>query len=131
HPTPIEGLFVVRKKVIRDHRGSVMHMLRDDLTYFDGQAGEIYFSTVAPGVVKGWKKHRLMHQRFTVPSGKIRFVFIDEREASPTKGEVYSITLHPEDHRLLLVPNELWYAFRGESSDAESVICNCASMPFQ
>jgi dTDP-4-dehydrorhamnose 3,5-epimerase-like enzyme len=43
----------------RTGRGSVMHMLRADAEHFQG-FGEIYFSTVNPGAIKGWHIHREM-----------------------------------------------------------------------
>ena len=48
----IEGVVVQPLRRIADERGSVMHMLRAGDAWFTG-FGEIYFSTVYPGVVKG------------------------------------------------------------------------------
>lgn len=46
----IEGVAVVPLRRIPDERGTVLHMLRRTDDHFS-QFGEIYFSTVYPGVV--------------------------------------------------------------------------------
>ena len=48
----IKGVLIKPLSQIADERGKVMHMLRADEPYFE-QFGEIYFSVVYPGVVKG------------------------------------------------------------------------------
>ena len=55
----IKGVEIHPLKQIPDERGKIMHMLRSDDPYFE-RFGEIYFSMVYPGVVKGWHLHRLM-----------------------------------------------------------------------
>ena len=39
--------------------------------------GEIYFSTVNQNKIKAWKMHTKMKMNLIVPSGEIRFNFID------------------------------------------------------
>ena len=41
----IEGIKITPLKIIKDHRGSVMHMIRNDNEVFE-EFGEIYFSTI-------------------------------------------------------------------------------------
>ena len=57
--------------------------------------GEIYFSTVNPGVVKGWHLHHEMTLHYAVPVGMIKLVCYDDRETSPTRGNV--VELHIGD----------------------------------
>ena len=47
----IEGIKISQLKIISDHRGSVMHMLRNDSENFD-KFGEIYFSTIFKDKIK-------------------------------------------------------------------------------
>ena len=49
----IHDLRITPLRRIPDERGAVMHMLRADDPAFE-RFGEIYFSLVYPGVVKGW-----------------------------------------------------------------------------
>ena len=48
----IEGIKISPLKIISDHRGSVMHMLRSDSENFD-KFGEVYFSTIFEDKIVG------------------------------------------------------------------------------
>lgn len=126
--TPIHELVLHKRKVIRDERGAVLHMLRNDSPSFDGEFGEIYFSKIRQGVTKGWKFHREIHQNFVVPVGEVEFEFYDFRKHSPTQGAEYSVRLSEENYWLISVPNQIWYAFRGLAQE-ESLIANFTSAP--
>ena len=51
----ISGVLITKLKKIRDSRGAVFHGIRKSNEGFHG-FGELYFSSVENGVVKGWKK---------------------------------------------------------------------------
>jgi len=53
----IDGVQVVPLRRIPDERGTIFPMLKCTDTHFC-QFGEIYFTTIYPGVIKGWHKHR-------------------------------------------------------------------------
>ncbi|MBF0440640.1 MAG: dTDP-4-dehydrorhamnose 3,5-epimerase family protein [Oligoflexales bacterium] len=126
--TGIEGLIFIPRKIIRDNRGAVFHMLRSDSSFFNKEFGEVYFSTVKPGVSKGWKRHLKMIQRYVVPIGSVKFVFFDSRQDSSSRGRIEEIELGEENYGLLIVPNLITYSFKCESIK-ESLIVNCASIP--
>lgn len=122
----IEGVLIEPLKVFADERGKVMRMLRTDAPHFT-RFGEIYFSTIKPGVVKGWKKHLKMTQHFAVPAGAVRIVLFDARERSSTRGETQEFLLGEERYALLRVPPEVWYSF-GSLGDAPAMMANCTDM---
>ena len=78
----IDGVVVKRLEVIPDERGSIMHMLRSDDPEFEA-FGEIYFSTVYPGIVKGWHRHKNMTLHYACVHGRVKLVIYDEREVDP------------------------------------------------
>lgn len=123
----IDGVIVTPLRQIVDERGKVMHMLRSDAPHFRG-FGEIYFSTVHPGVVKGWHRHQRMVLNYAVPSGLIKFVLHDDREGSPTRGETNQFFIGPENYVLVTVPPLVWNGFKGVG-DETAVVANCASIP--
>jgi len=123
----IAGVEIVPLRIIADDRGSVMHMLRADAPHFS-KFGEIYFSTVRRGAVKGWKRHRRMTLNLAVPVGRIRLVVCDDRPSSVSHGRVVDLMLGPEDYKLVVVPPGLWTAFQGIADDF-SLLANCASIP--
>ena len=123
----IAGVAVRPLKRILDERGSVMHMLRRDDPWFD-EFGEIYFSTVKPGVVKGWHLHKEMTLNYAVVSGAIRFALYDDREGSATKGQLQEILLGGENYALVTVPPGVWNGFKGLGA-GDAIVANCATIP--
>ncbi len=123
----IDGVTVTPLRKIPDERGTIMHMLRNDSPVFE-QFGEIYFSTVYPGVIKAWHIHKKMILNYAVPHGRIKMVLYDDREGSPTKGEVQQIFLGADNYALVTVPPLVWNGFKGMGTEA-AVVANCASIP--
>jgi len=122
----IDGVIISPLKQILDERGKVMHMLRDDSEGFVG-FGEIYFSVIYPGVVKGWHMHKTMTLNYAVPHGNVKVVLYDDRQGSSTKGEVEEIFLGPDNYCRVTVPPMIWNGFKGVG-DETSIVANCASI---
>jgi len=125
--TKIEKLEIFPLKKIADERGMVLHMIKNSSPYFS-KFGEIYFSIVNPGIIKGWKFHKEMTQYFAVPSGEMKLVFFDDREGSATRGNIKEIILGLDNYYLVKVPPQIWYAFQAISSTA-ALMANCADRP--
>lgn len=126
--TIVDGVIVSPLRVISDERGSVLHMLRSDAPDFTN-FGECYFSEILPGMVKGWKKHHLQTQYFSVPVGNIRLVIFDDRSASPSQGNIQIIQMgRPDNYVRVRVPPLVWYSF-GCTSNIPALLANCADMP--
>jgi dTDP-4-dehydrorhamnose 3,5-epimerase len=121
----IDGVQVVALRRIPDERGTVMHMLRATDPHFV-QFGEIYFSTIYREVVKGWHRHREMTLNYACVFGRVKIVLYDEREGSPTRGELQEIFLGPDNHSLVVVPPEVWNGFKG-MNDPFAIVANCCT----
>jgi dTDP-4-dehydrorhamnose 3,5-epimerase len=122
----IDGLLIKPLKVIRDERGQVMHMMRADDGVFKC-FGEVYFSVINPGVIKGWKRHLRKTQHFAVPRGDIRLVIYDDRLHSQTKDEIQEILVGEKDYKLIRIPPMVWYGFACEGKDP-AMIVNCCDI---
>jgi dTDP-4-dehydrorhamnose 3,5-epimerase len=122
----IDGVVVTPLRQILDERGKIMHMLRCDAPGFQG-FGEIYFSCVHPGAIKGWHIHSRMTLNYAVPHGHIKFVLYDDREGSPTRGEIQEIFLGPDNYCLVTVPPLVWNGFKGIGSET-AIVANCSSI---
>ncbi len=122
----IDGVIINPLKQIPDERGKVMHMLREDSDGFVG-FGEIYFSCIYPGAIKGWHIHKKMTLNYAVPQGKIKFVLYDDRPESLTKGEVQEIFLGPDNYCRVTVPPMIWNGFKGIGTET-AIVANCASI---
>ena len=123
----IDGIRIIPLRQIPDERGTVMHMLRADDPHFD-RFGEIYFSTVYQGVVKGWHLHERMTINYAVPVGAIKLVLFDDRDGSPTRGELQEVFLGDGNYALVTVPPFVWNGFKGIAAPY-SVVANCATIP--
>lgn len=123
----IDGVKVTPLKQIVDERGKVMHMLRSDADGFAG-FGEIYFSCVHPGAIKGWHIHKEMVLNYAVPHGNIKFVLYDDRPGSATRGELQEMFLGPDNYCLVTVPPMIWNGFKGIGTET-ALVANCASIP--
>lgn len=123
----IDGVYVTPLRQILDERGKVMHMLKVGDPAFQ-QFGEIYFSCVYPGAIKGWHIHKEMTLNYAVPHGHIKFVLYDDRPESPTRGEVQEFFLGPDNYSLISVPPMVWNGFKGIGNDM-AIVANCATIP--
>jgi dTDP-4-dehydrorhamnose 3,5-epimerase len=123
----IDGVMVTPLRQIHDERGKIMKMMTRDDEIFS-EFGEIYFSCVYPGVVKGWHIHTKMTLNYAVPHGMIKFVLYDDREGSPTRGEIQEIFIGPENYVLVTVPPGVWNGFKGVGPEM-AIVANCATLP--
>jgi dTDP-4-dehydrorhamnose 3,5-epimerase len=121
----IHGVQVIPLKRIPDERGTIYQMLRRDDDHFR-EFGEIYFSSVYRGVVKGWHQHRDMTLNYAVVCGRIKLVLYDERDNSPSAGELMEIFLGPDNYSLVVIPPMVWNGFKG-MSDPSAIVANCCT----
>ena len=123
----IDGVYVRPLRRIADERGTIMHMLRANDSHFE-QFGEIYFSTIHPGIIKGWHIHTRMTLNYAVVSGAIKLVLYDDREHSATRGEIQQEFLGPDNYSLVTIPPMVWNGFKGIGTTT-SIVANCATLP--
>lgn len=123
----IDGVRVTPLKQILDERGKIMHMLRCDSPEFE-KFGEIYFSIIYPGVVKGWHLHTEMVLNYAVPLGTVKLVLYDDRPGSPTRGELMELFTGPENYALIRIPPGVWNGFKGVGMTA-AIVANCSTIP--
>jgi len=123
----IEGVKIRPLRIIPDERGMILKMIRSDDEDFQG-FGEIYFSVVYPGVIKGWHIHKEMTLNYAVIQGMIKLVLYDERPESATKGEVQEIFLGRENYNLVTIPPIIWNGFKGTGTEP-AIVANCATLP--
>lgn len=104
--------------------GDVMHAMKQSDAGFAG-FGEAYFSWVAAGAVKAWKRHTRMTMNLVVPLGQVRFVF---RTVSPHGGEEFrSETIGDGRYARITVPLGIWFGFQGVGA-SPSLVLNMASI---
>lgn len=123
----IDGILIHPLQQIPDERGKIMHMLRCDDPHFE-KFGEIYFSVVYPGVVKGWHFHREMTLNYAVVVGMIKLVLYDDRANSATRGQIQEIFLGESNYALVKIPPGIWNGFKGIGV-VPAIVANLATIP--
>lgn len=102
--------------------GDVLHAIkRSDDGYVD--FGEAYFSWVAKGAIKAWKRHTRMTMNVVVPVGQVRFVFHLDGEDSFRVEEI-----GVERYARITVPPGIWFGFQGMAGP-QSLVLNIANIP--
>lgn len=122
----IQGVIIKKLNIIPDERGRILHMLKKEDKEFNG-FGEIYFSSVYPGVIKGWHIHTKMELNYAVIAGNIKLVLYDDRENSETKGHLTEIFTGEDNYLLIKVPPLVWNGFQGFGKK-EALIANCSTI---
>lgn len=114
---------VVALRQIEDARGAVLHMARPAAERLT-PIGECYFSEVAVGAVKAWKRHREQAQRLAVPVGRIRLALYDDR--APDRAPIVRVAElgRPDAYCRVLIPPGIWYGFACISG-SPALIANC------
>ena len=123
----IEGVKIIPLRKIPDQRGCIYHMLRSDAPHFE-TFGEIYFSSVYPGIIKGWHIHRKMVLNYCVIKGMIKLVLYDGREDASTRGHIQEICMGEDHYCLVRVPAMVWNGFTGLGTET-AIVANCATLP--
>jgi len=122
----IEGVILTLLKKIHHPKGDIFHAIKKSEEGFTG-FGEVYFSTINNGVIKGWNKHISMTLNLVVPMGEVTFVIYDDREKSRSKGKFFEVTLSQANYHRLTVPPGIWIAFKGNNSKP-NLILNIADL---
>ena len=123
----IDGVKVKPLRRIPDERGFILHMLRADDPDFE-KFGEIYFTTAYPGVIKAWHLHKEMGLNYAVVQGMIKLVLYDDREDSPTKGELQELFIGHENYQLVQIPPRVWNGYKTVGTEM-AMLANCPTLP--
>lgn len=124
----IRGIKTKSLTVIPDERGRLFEMLRRDDPIFR-KFGQVYCTTVYPGVVKGWHYHKKQYDNFVCVSGMIKLVCYDDRSGSRTRGTVNEYFIGTNNPMLVQIPPHVWHGFKG-LAHPESFVINISTEPY-
>ena len=124
----VKGIVIKQLKKIPDERGCIYRMLRCDDQNFE-KFGEIYFSIVYPGIIKGWHLNRKKTLNYAVIQGMIKLVLYDDREDSLTRGNLMELFIGEENYCLVKIPPNIWSGFMGIGGTL-AIVANCATLPY-
>jgi len=124
----IDGVIIRTLRVIPDERGWLMEILRCDDPQFI-QFGQVYLSTVYPGVVKAWHYHKKQTDNFTCVKGMMKVVLYDARERSPTYRQLMELFIGEKDPALIMVPPGVCHGFKSIGTETAFFI-NTPTLPY-
>jgi len=124
----IDGVVVKKLRVIPDERGRLMEILRTDDSIFI-KFGQVYMTTTYPGVIKGWHYHKLQADYITVVKGMLKVVLYDNRDGSPTQGEVNEFFVGEHNPVLVHVPTGVLHGWKCISEN-EAIVVNTVTEPY-
>ncbi len=124
----IDGVKIKQLRIIPDERGRLMEILRADDPEFV-KFGQVYMTTVLPGVVKAWHYHTKQTDGMVVVSGLAKIVLYDGRDGSPTHGEVNEFFLGEHNPILVQIPNGVYHGMKGVG-EREAIIVNTVTEPY-
>lgn len=119
----IDGVKVKKLRVIPDERGRLMEILRSDDELFS-KFGQVYMTTVYPGIVKAWHLHKIQTDNVAALKGMIKLALYDSRENSSTKGEVNEFFIGEHNPFLVQIPKGVYHGWKC-ISESEAIVVNC------
>lgn len=118
----MKGVTITPLTKINDGRGSIFHMMRRDDPLFT-KFGEIYFSTIYPGVVKAWHYHNKMTLNYAVIKGMIKLVVHDRTSYE----EIY---IGDRNYCLVTIEPGIWNGFMVIGKE-EAIVADLTDMPYE
>ena len=128
-PGPIDGVHVQPLHLVRNERGHLQEIARNDDAWFPG-FGQVYATATTPGTIKGWYRHRAQADTLTLVSGRIRLALFDDRDGSPSHGSTQLIDMGMDEPLLVVIPAQIWHCFES-TAESPALIVHLNSIPFR
>jgi dTDP-4-dehydrorhamnose 3,5-epimerase len=124
----IKDAAIKQLKFVPDERGRLMEILRNDDDFFE-KFGQAYITTTYPQVVKAWHYHKLQDDFITCVHGMLKLVMFDDREGSPTRGEVNQFFMGDFNPMVVKVPKMVYHGWKCVSEE-EAIVVNIPTEPY-
>ena len=92
-------------KVVKNNSGDIIKYIEKKNPNFK-KFGEVYFSQIKKGYVKGWNLHKKTCCLITVPFGSVNFVFKDYKMKKSKQ-----LLINDKNPCLLVIPPKIWFKF--------------------
>jgi dTDP-4-dehydrorhamnose 3,5-epimerase len=126
----IDGVCIQKRVWHNDQRGSLTELVRvDDPEMMVAPFGQVYVTTLYPGVVKAWHLHHHQWDRMVGLVGHTMLGLVDLRPDSPTQGETMAIVLGERNHVCVLIPPSVYHGLKNIGTE-ESMVINVVSQPY-
>jgi len=120
----IEGVQLTPVKVNTDDRGYLIVIGssgRKDAPDLPVMREVYVVGDMAKGTVRAFHKHATLRDYFFISNGSAKFVLVDDRAGSPTKGEMNTFILTERNPSLLVVPAGVYHGWMSLEDDTQMV----------
>ena len=101
----VKSVKISRCNLIKNKKGNIIKFISKDNKLLS-KFGEIYFSEIKKGKVKGWNYHKKYTCLLTVPSGKVMFSI-----CKSTSKRIRKVILSEKNNSILKIPPKFWFSF--------------------
>jgi len=106
-----------------DERGHLVEVFREDWNEYETKPAMAYFSMTYPGIVRAWHRHRKNQiDHFVCTNGSIKVGVYDDRDASPTKGELNTFVIGEHNQQVVRIPGGCWHGFKAIGEEPAMLI---------
>jgi dTDP-4-dehydrorhamnose 3,5-epimerase len=118
----IDGVIVRQPITHVDHRGALFEIYNGDPVEWPEPAVYVYQTSVFPGQIKGWARHEVKVDRYTLASGELLVLLYDGRPGSATEGVLQRVMLSPRAARQITIPVGVWHMIINLGSDEAQLV---------
>lgn len=105
-----------------DHRGALFEIYNGDPETWPEPVEYVYQTSVFPGQIKGWARHEVKVDRYTIATGELIVLLYDGREDSSSHGVLQRVALSPRGVRQVVIPVGVWHMIINVGQEEAHVI---------
>ena len=106
-------------RIIKNNAGDIIKYLEKKNKYFN-KFGEVYFSKIKKGHIKGWNLHKRYTCNIFVIKGEMEFLICNNSKKEKIKKIKLSLN---KNNNLIIKPNN-WFSFSSSSKKKEAIFLN-------
>jgi dTDP-4-dehydrorhamnose 3,5-epimerase len=125
----IAGVAVREATTIADERGEVSEIFNPAWDFSEAPLVYVYQVIIRPGRVKGWVVHREQDDRLFISLGVVKIVLYDDRDGSPTHGQINEIVLGERARGLVIIPRGVYHALQNVGT-VDALFINLPTRPY-
>jgi dTDP-4-dehydrorhamnose 3,5-epimerase len=125
----IDGVSTRSPVVHLDHRGALFEIYNGDPGIWPDPIVYAYQTSVFPGQIKGWSRHEIKNDRYSLAIGELLVLLHDGRPESPTHGVTQRIVLSDRGVRQVVIPAGVWHMLINVGS-VETHVINFPTEPY-
>ena len=119
----IDGVIVREVKNVPKKGGHLTELFRRDWFGDAAPVGQVFQNILAPRAVSAWHAHASTTDRLFVAAGLAEVALFDNREASPTRGELNIFQVGTLRPALIVIPPRVWHGVQN-IGDGPAILIN-------